>query len=299
MTISVDISSRSPVAPSRRGLGDKLAVLADGYAARMNEGDFATALRRGRLDRRSYVAFLAMMYPAVVGFNRALIRSIAKVDHVRQSSLVRALAKQLHEEQAHNQMWRASLAAFGVDHEALYSDLEQYLARFDRAELDRLTARVVSAVSHDLSAGATGQFPNAPFPDAVLALYHHLETLATRASISHWEHFGSQASIEMIIFNVVSASILPGIRATPALDLGAATTGWWRAHGEIAGEEDGSNEERRHLELSRSALNRSAAASMHADAVLERAEATMQLFAAALLCQPAAAARFPLERYAK
>ena len=86
-----------PGAWSRRSqalrAGDAVAQLAQRYAAEMNASEFATALRLRRLSRRSYVAFIATMYPVVVGFNRALIRSIAKVDHVRNSTFVRSLAR--------------------------------------------------------------------------------------------------------------------------------------------------------------------------------------------------------------
>ena len=57
-------------------VGDEVAELAKRYAAEMNSSDFATALRARHLPQRSYVAFIATMYPLVVGFNRALIRSI-------------------------------------------------------------------------------------------------------------------------------------------------------------------------------------------------------------------------------
>src|SRR5207302_8829474 len=98
-------------------VGDRVAGLAKRYAAEMNASALATALRQRQLPRRSYLAFIATMYPLVVGFNRALIRSIAKVDHVRHSTFVRALAQQLEEEQAHNQLWRAMLEVVDVDHE--------------------------------------------------------------------------------------------------------------------------------------------------------------------------------------
>ena len=278
-------------------LGNEVAERARTYAARMNASPFAVALRGHRLSQVDYVAFLAIMYPAVVGFNRALVRSIAKVDHVRQSPFMRALAKQLEEEQAHNQLWRAKLESFGVDHEALYDDLEAYLSRFTRPELDRLTGLVVSTVTKDLAAGDAGHFPCAPFPDAVLALCHYLWESASYDEIGYWEHFASQASIEMIIFDVVSTSILPGVCGNSELDLGPISTQWWREHGEIPGDANGPSDEKRHLELSRIALDRSEAAAAMSDRVLNRAENAMRLFAAALLCQPLAAGRFPLQKY--
>ncbi|MDB4874653.1 MAG: hypothetical protein JWM41_1099 [Gemmatimonadetes bacterium] len=300
MTSALRSPASRPVVPTAVPLGDAVAERAAVYAARMNAGDFSVALRAGRLAKPDYVAFLALMYPLVVGFNRALIRSISKVDHVRRSSFVRVLAKQLEEEQVHNQLWRDTLEAFGVDHEALYDDLEAYLAGFDCAELDRLTESVLSAVTRgdvDDDDGAGSIFPNAPFPDAVLALYHQLWIGASRDDIGYWEHFAGQAAIEMIIFDVVSTSILPGICGDPALDLGRASTAWWREHGEAPGEENLASEEKRHLELSRIALNRSGLDAATRSRVLHRAESVMRLFAATLLCQPLAAPSDALAKF--
>ena len=106
----------------------------------MNDCGFAHALRERRTSREQWIAFISALYPAVVGFNRALILSIAKVDHVRNSVFLGALAEQLKEEQAHNQLWREKLKRFGVDHEKLYSDLEAYQARFTATELDAMMA---------------------------------------------------------------------------------------------------------------------------------------------------------------
>ena len=266
----------------------------------MNASAFASALRHRQVPRRSYVAFLATMYPLVVGFNRALIHSIAKVDHVRRSGFVRALARQLEEEQAHNQLWRGMLEVFDVDHESLYNDLEEYLDGFDREELDRTTADVLAAVRRDLGAGGESRFPDAAFPDAVLALYHHLWRSATDESVSYWSHFASQAGIEMIIWDVVTESILPGILGHPELDRGLASTHWWLEHGKppVPTAHHVTDEEK-HLALSKMALNRSETANALATSVEARAEDTMRLFVASLIAQRAHGHAFPLERYLK
>ena len=278
--------------------GDVVSDLARRYAARMNQCEFAATLRSRTLSRRRYVAFLATMYPAVVGFNRALIRSIAKVDHVRNSTFVGALAEQLKEEQAHNQLWRDALATFGVQHEKLYADLETYLARFTPEQLDLMTAATLAEVSNDLAAGASGNFPGANFPDTVLALCHLLGTSATHEQVGYWEHFASQAGIEMVIWEVVSATILPAVLGNPELDLGDATTRWWREHGRLPGAQTGQRtDEEKHLELSRLALNRSAAANGDIELVAARAENAMRLFAACMLCQESFTLKFPLDRY--
>lgn len=278
--------------------GDAVVQLAQRYASEMNASDFATALRARRLSRRSYVAFIATMYPVVVGFNRALIRSIAKVDHVRHSTFVRSLAQQLEEEQAHNQLWRAMLEVHGVDHDAMYNDVEEYFGALDETELDRHTTETLAAIRRDLAAGSAGRFPGAIFPDAVLALCHHLSQSATDPAISYWEHFASQAGIEMVIFDVVTQSILPGVVGHPELDLGVASTHWWLEHGRPPEpREHHRTDEEKHLALSRMALNRSETANAVAAAVEARAEDTMRLFAAALIAQQPQRHAFPVERY--
>jgi hypothetical protein len=279
-------------------VGDAVVQLAERYAGEMSASEFATALRKRRLSRRSYVAFIATMYPIVVGFNRALIRSIAKVDHVRNSAFVRALARQLEEEQAHNQLWRAMLEVHDVDHESLYNDVDEYLGALDGAALDRCTNETLVAVRRDRAAGNGHRFPDALFPDAVLALCHHLTQSATDPAISYWEHFASQAGIEMVIFDVVTQSILPGVVGHPELDLGVASTHWWMEHGRPPEpREHHRTDEEKHLALSRVALNRSETANAVARDVEARAEDTMRLFAAALIAQQPQHHAFPIERY--
>ena len=283
---------------SRERAGDVVSELARGYAARMNDCGFAHALRERRISREQWISFISALYPAVVGFNRALILSIAKVDHVRNSVFLGALAEQLKEEQAHNQLWREKLKRFGIDHEKLYSDLESYRARFTAAELDAMTAKTLAAVTDDLSRGNEGNFPDAIFPDAVLALCHLLGTSATNEKVGYWEHFASQAGIEMVIWGVVSATVLPGVLGNPELDIGPVTTQWLREHGQIAGtKSDVRTDEEKHLDLSRIALNRSEQANADVAVVAARAEHAMRLFAASFICQDQAVGRFPLSRY--
>jgi hypothetical protein len=283
---------------SRQRAGDVISELARVYAARMNDCGFAHALRERRISRDQWIAFISALYPAVVGFNRALILSIAKVDHVRNSSFLGALAEQLKEEQAHNQLWREKLARFGVDHERMYTDLEAYHERFTATELDEMTAKTLANVTDDLSRGAEGVFPDAVFPDAVLALCHLLGTSATHEEVGYWEHFASQAGIEMVIWGVCSATVLPGVLNNPELDLGPETTQWLREHGQIAGtKSEVRTDEEKHLDLSRIALNRSEEANADVALVGARAENAMRLFAASFICQDRAVGRFPLSRY--
>ena len=303
MTLAIQTNSPWPARPRPRShghphrVGDVVAAMGTHYAAAMNDSDIATALRNRRLPRRSYVAMIATMYPIVVGFNRALIRSIGKVDHVRNSSFVKSLAQQLEEEQAHNQLWRGMLEVFDVDHESLYYDFEEYVDGFTREELDVRTERVLEGLRRDLHCAHDA---DALFPDPVLALCHHLWVSAADESVTYWEHFASQAGIEMVIWDVVTGSILPGVVGHPELDRGVASTHWWLEHGKPPHPtSERRTDEEKHLALSRMALNRSETASAVASAVEARAEDTMRLFAASLISQRAHDHSFPIERYVK
>jgi hypothetical protein len=308
MTLAIrpQVSAFQPsTTPERNGrlqhprVGEAVADLGRRYADAMNSSDFAVALREHRVSRRNYAAFVATMYPVVVGFNGALIRSISKVDHVRQSSLVKMLAQQLEEEQAHNQLWRAMLEVHDLEHETLYNDLEEYRERFTTEELTTFTQATLEAVRLSLTPGPR-IFPDAIFPDAVLALCQHLSLSAGDATISYWEHFASQAGIEMVIYDVVTTTILPGVVRHPELDRGVASTHWWMEHGRPPGPQaHHRTDEEKHLALSKMALNRSETANALGPAVTARAEDAMRLFAAALLAQHPQAHAFPVERYLK
>jgi hypothetical protein len=172
------------------------------------------------------------------------------------------------------------------------------MARHSQSDLDRLTREVLTDVTAGKGTESRPRFADALFPDAVLALYHHLWMTASLEEIGHWEHFASQSGIEMVIWDVVTASILPGVIGNPALDLGEGSTHWWREHGRVPGVvSEGRTDEEKHLELSRIALNRSETANAVATQVVSRAEDTMRLFAATMLCQEDAVGRFPLDRY--
>lgn len=295
----VNVRPLHPRAPfdSRSRVGDLVAEVARRYAAQMNGCEFATLLRSRRLDRRRYVAFIASLYPCVIGFNRALIRSIAKVDHVLHSSFIKSLAEQLREEQTHNQMWRTKLEVFGVDHEALYWALTEYMSRFSTAELERMTRDVLDALTKDPTDYAPGAFPDAPFPEPVLALYHQLFMTATYEEIDYWEHFAGQSAIEMTIYSVVSTTVLPGVQGQPELDSGPATLRWWTEHAKTDGNDCARTDEEKHLDMSRVALNRSETANSRKETVVARAEDALRLFAAAMACQITEGERFPLEEY--
>ena len=281
---------------NRQRVGDLVVEVARRYSALMNESDFAALLRSRKLDRRRYIAFISSLYPCVIGFNRALIRSIAKVDHVLHSSFIKNLAQQLEEEQTHNQMWRTKLDVFGVDHQALYWDLTDYVGRFTALELERMTREVLVALTKDPENYAPGAFPNPPFPEPVLALYHHFFMTATYEDIDYWEHFACQSSVETTIYSVVSTTVLPGVKGHAELDGGPATLAWWLEHAAHEGSAVRTDEEK-HLDMSRLALNRSETANSLKDAVVARADDALRLFAAAMMCQIVESERFPVERY--
>jgi hypothetical protein len=279
--------------------GDAVKRLAQQHATRLNNSELLTTLRHRRLPRDRYVAFVAAMYPCVVGFNRGLLKGIAKVDHVRQSAFVKALAEQIMEEQAHNGLWRKKLAHYGVDHEAVYDAYERYVAQFSARDLDRMTRDVLAALTADYSNYAPRVFPSPPLPEPVLALCHHLSMTATYDSYSHWEHFATQAGMEMVIFDIVSTSIWPGVSGNPELDEGPATMQWWNEHarqGSVAS--GGRSDEEKHLELSMIALSRAQLSPSQKEQVVNRAEDAMRLFAASIMCHDFGAASFSAERYA-
>ncbi len=282
---------------SHQRVGDLVVDVAARYADQMNGCEFAALLRARRLTRRRYIAFISSLYPCVIGFNRALIRSIAKVDHVLHSTFIKNLAQQLHEEQTHNQMWRTKLDVFGVDHQALYWDLTDYMSRFSSTELERMTGDVLAALRKDPNDYAPGAFPDAPFPEPVLALYHQFLMTSTYENIDYWEHFASQSAIEMTIYSVVSATVLPGVQSHPELDGGPATLRWWMEHAKTESDTGARTDEEKHLDMSRLALNRSETANSLKEAVVARAEDALRLFAASMACQIVESERFPLERY--
>lgn len=279
-------------------IGDSVMNLALRYAAKTNNFEFISTLRNRKLSKARYLGFISSMYPLVVGFNRALIRSIAKIDHVRESTFVKALAEQIREEQEHNELWRQKLDRYGIDHEMLYRDLQDYMAKFSIEALDSMTCEVVACLASDLGNVSPGHFPKPVFPEPVLALYHHMWMTACYDEIDYWEHYAGQYAMETIIYDVVSTSIFPGVENNPELEGGSAAIGWWKEHARQGSVKPGKrNPEEKHLELGRTYLNRSERAhSIHAR-ILSRAEDTARLFAAAAIFHDLDKGYFAIERY--
>lgn len=280
------------------GVGDRLWEVAQNYAWRINDSELATSCRQRTLPQERYFAYITAMYPIVVGFNRALIRSIAKVDHVRQFQLVKYLSEQLREEQMHNALWRSKLDKYGIDHDRLYTELEEYVTRYGDEALDEMTGQMIAAAREDVADVAPGVFPDAVVPEPVLALYHLLYQTATDPEIDYWEHFACQSAVEYIIYDVVSTSVYPGVAARDDLNLGAATVTWWEEHARQGSEKSGKrSDEEKHLEMARIALNRTDRPNEIAERLLSRAEDAMRLFAGSAICHDADKAVFDVRPY--
>lgn len=281
-------STLSPDRPNRRskqrsGLGDEICSMAEKYGARTNSTEFATSLRNRMLPKDRYLGYIASIYPVVVGFNRGLVHSLRKVDHVRDSIFLNALAAQLQEEQFHNQLWRAMLGVYEIDAAALYRVLEEYMAKFTTKELDRLTRDMLAALRSDLDNVSPGIFPDPVFPEPVLALYHHMWMTGSYDDITFWEHYGGQYGMEVMILEFVSTSFYPGIVGNSKLDLGPKTTAWWKEHARQGSPTGKRSTEEKHLELAKIALNRRDMGSKARDQVKMRAEDTFRLFSAIMI----------------
>jgi len=160
------------------------------------------------------------------------------------------------------------------------------------------TTRYSEALGEDLGNHSPGCFPDAEFPEAVLALYHHLWMSASRDDVDYWEHYASQSAIEVIIFDVVSTSVYPGIVGNPTLDAGPVSQQWWREHARQGAAEPGMrSDEEKHLELAQLMLNRGEIPAMMERRVANRADETMRLFAATLLYHDRESVEFSTDRY--
>lgn len=289
-----------PSNKERRYLGDEVYSLGRQYAEDANNTEFATALRDQTLPRDRFLRYVAAMYPIVIGFNRALIRSMSKVDLVLECVFVKALAEQLQQEQTHNQLWRQMLDVYGLDHGAMYRDLQQYMKRFSPAHLDQMTQDLSDALADDIENVSPGVFPQPAFPEPVLALYHQLWMTASYEDFDYWEHYASQFAIEVIICDVVSTSIFPGVVGNEALEDGPSSFEWWKEHAKQGGAELGDRSaEEKHIELAKIMMNRSQFAASISDRVLVSAERAMRLFVATMVFHNRGREPFPIDRYVR
>ena len=274
-----------PDAQSKERVGDKVWKKAAAIGERLNRSEFLTSLRERVLQRTRYAFYTWSCYPIVVGFNRALIRSLSRLDNVRSAPLVKQLAVQLQEEQEHNDMWRAMMAAYGIDHAAVYTRLDDYLSAFSREALDSMTRDVIAAVTADSNNFSPRCFPNPVFPEPVLALYHHMYMLACDDSMTFWCQFGSQSAIEATVYVIGSESFYPGLRGNPELDLGLPSYQWWQEHAKGGHEGKGRSTEEKHLEIAKIRLNKAKEANAREGEILHAVDETLQLLCAAHMLQ--------------
>ncbi len=121
--------------------------------------------------------------------------------------LVRAVAGQLKEEQEHNDYYRRMLDEHGVDHVAMHSNFEGYLASFELSERQHMARKVHEAIQNGEEPDA---FPDAPFLQSVLAMREFLFAAATDERVSFLVYNAYQTAIEFTLVKVVSGSVYPG-----------------------------------------------------------------------------------------
>ncbi len=307
--------------------GDKIDVIARYYVDQWNASALATALRERRLSITEYRHYITKMYPMVVGFNGGLIQSITKseelqqsdlaaqlvkemqkVDHVRNSQrvgklavelrniareerlpLLRALAGQLKEEQEHNDYYRKMLEIHGIDHEAYYTAFETYLNGIPSGERDQLTQEVLTAL---MQARTPEAFPNAPFPQPILAICHYLLGTATDPEVTFLIYLALQSGIEFALVKAISESVFPGVAGSRdrlqlnlllVPDVAEAGTvpvsiKWFDEHAEYG---QGGKAELRHVKHGREQLNRNLLAESDVRDALRRVDDVLRLWAAA------------------
>jgi hypothetical protein len=265
-------------------LGDEVWSRATETIAEINRSEFATSLRSRRLPKVRWVGFVGASYPVVVGFNRALIRSLAKVDHVRESRLLKGLAQQLKEEQTHNDMWRAMLEAFDIDHKSLWNHSCHYFQSFSNQALDDATQGVIQAISGSPANFSPECFPSAPFPEPVCALPHYMHSVADAPTMSFWAQFASQSAIECVIYGFASESVYPGLVDNPELDRGPRSTAWWREHSAQGGDDIRPSTEERHLQIARDILNGVCDHQPQREEIIRAVEHSLLLLSAAIRC---------------
>jgi hypothetical protein len=260
----------------------------------MGATEFASSLRARTLDPDRYVGYLATSYPLVIAFNRGLIASMAKLDPGSDVRLIKGLCHQVIEELDHNDLWRAKLDAFGINHGLVY---ERFRAYSDGLTVEEVTAgltRIAAALEADPRAVSPGAFPNAPFPEPVVALYHHVSRLGSDPRVTYSEQYAAQFAIEVAVVEVVSGWVYPGAVGHPDLDRGPATLAWWREHAtaEALGRAAGTADEERHQELARAKLDTLSVGPEYRAVVLRQVEVTLRLLVASMQCHDRGLCRF-------
>ncbi len=264
-------------------LGAAIQDVASEAARRINRLPIIESIRNKTITRERYAAFVASLYPVVIGFNRALIHSLTKIDHVRNSSHLKDMADQLREEQQHNQMWRAMLSVHRVNHESLYNDLLAYINRIEIDELSARTNRFLQCLrgSHVVN---DQMFRDAPVPGATVAIYHFMWLVAVSPEFGYWEHYASQLAMEIVICDVVTRSILPGTTDRAELAPCDEAVAWWAAHALPAatGFSQSRSDEEKHILIGTRTLSRLGSADTMQAAVLDTSKNKLALFERAI-----------------
>ena len=261
----------------RARVGDLIEDIVAPYAEKKKNSVIARGIKEGTLSGDKYTSYLAAIYPIITVFNRGFIRNLAKVDHVRNSGLVKKLAEQLIEEQGHNSLWRHGLNERGINHLKLHDDFEEYLGSFSQKELDQMYKAYLEAISKDRNDLTPGVFPKPVFPEPVVALDHQLRKTSSYPEHDFYVHFGSQYAIERIIYDVVS-DFYDGLERGEQFKISPHATQWFFEH---AAQNEDSDEEK-HLSISHVLLNKSNKANEIKGKILEQVENAAKLFAATI-----------------
>jgi hypothetical protein len=260
-----------------------IGSLIDECVAAQSQTGFVTGLRTGQLPLEKYLAYVLSSYPVVASFCQALNTMIGRFDPVNDAAVIQTLHRQGVEEIGHNNLWRAMLAAFGIDHHQLYTAYRTWRttsgagqiwnhggwawtkAALDDAKLEELPTLEL----YD-------QKP--PIPEPVLGLVYHMEE--TSGDGNPWVYFACQTAIEAVILRVVTQTIYPAVKASPTFNRGPKSTAWWREHADIKTAGRKPNTEARHITVASSIINKQITDAATKKTVITAVKVTLRLFSA-------------------
>jgi hypothetical protein len=181
--------SKAPQGNTEKKIGDMLEQMALTYAAKKNTLPLFQKLRQGDLAKDWYLRYICSMYPIVVGFNRALMNSMTKLDPIGDSEHIRGLCKQLAEEQIHNELWRKMLRSYGICDHQLYKIFIDEHNRLGKSVLTHLTEDILTNVKNKHYSGNSLGSNSLYFPEAVHALYCEMQSNSIVESVDYWVQF--------------------------------------------------------------------------------------------------------------